>query len=192
VYIALSPCLQLYILQVPPFPAEIGRAVIADELGLGGTADLAKIFSRLSPEPVASASVGQVYRGVLKDGREVAVKVQRPQVRVIYARRYIIWTSRTYDYIRIRTHTHVRTHVHARTRCIHTHTHTHAHAHTHTQTHAQYTHTHTHTYTHTQPQYTHTHIHTHTIYIYIYIYIKYTGGCSRTGGRWRSKYSAPR
>lgn len=65
---------------VPPFPAEVGRAVIAEELGLPDVAALAAVFSRLAPEPVASASVGQVYRGVLRDGTEVAVKVQRPQV----------------------------------------------------------------------------------------------------------------
>ena len=40
-------------------------------------------FATLSPEPVASASLGQVYRGVLIDalgGGEVAVKVQRPRI----------------------------------------------------------------------------------------------------------------
>ena len=38
------------------------------------------MFSKLSLEPVASASIGQVYRGTLHSGQEVAVKVQRPQV----------------------------------------------------------------------------------------------------------------
>ena len=40
-------------------------------------------FATLTPEPVASASLGQVYRGVLIDalgGGEVAVKVQRPRI----------------------------------------------------------------------------------------------------------------
>ena len=40
-------------------------------------------FATISPEPVASASLGQVYRGVLVDalgGGEVAVKVQRPHI----------------------------------------------------------------------------------------------------------------
>lgn len=42
-----------------------------------------EVFSNLSPEPVASASLGQVYKGQLRDmygGGEVAVKVQRPLV----------------------------------------------------------------------------------------------------------------
>ena len=45
-----------------------------------GQAGLSSIFAALSPEPLAAASIGQVYKGVLRDGREVAVKVQRPQI----------------------------------------------------------------------------------------------------------------
>ena len=41
--------------------------------------DASRAFKSLSAEPVAAASLGQVYRGVLPDGREVAVKVQRPR-----------------------------------------------------------------------------------------------------------------
>ena len=40
--------------------------------------DPTEIFSELTPEPVAAASLGQVYRGRLWSGKEVAVKVQRP------------------------------------------------------------------------------------------------------------------
>jgi aarF domain-containing kinase len=41
----------------------------------------AKVFSELTPEPVASASLGQVYRGrLITTGQEVAVKVQRPRI----------------------------------------------------------------------------------------------------------------
>ena len=36
------------------------------------------LFQRLSKEPIAAASLGQVYRGCTWDGREIAVKVQRP------------------------------------------------------------------------------------------------------------------
>merc|ERR1719507_1018685 len=44
--------------------------------------DPAEVFVKLSPEPVASASLGQVYRGKLRHtGEEVAVKVQRPGLR---------------------------------------------------------------------------------------------------------------
>lgn len=40
-----------------------------------------QVLSEISPEPVAAASLGQVYRGRLADGgKQVAVKVQRPAV----------------------------------------------------------------------------------------------------------------
>ena len=39
-----------------------------------------EVFESISPEAVAAASIGQVHRGVLKDGREVAVKVQYPEI----------------------------------------------------------------------------------------------------------------
>ena len=62
---------------VPPFSAELGRKVIEDELGI----KIDDVFSKLTMEPVASASIGQVYRGTLREsGQEVAVKVQRPGV----------------------------------------------------------------------------------------------------------------
>jgi predicted unusual protein kinase regulating ubiquinone biosynthesis (AarF/ABC1/UbiB family) len=62
---------------VPPFSGEVGRAVIEQELGL----KIDDVFSELSLEPVASASIGQVYKGRLREtGELVAVKVQRPRV----------------------------------------------------------------------------------------------------------------
>jgi aarF domain-containing kinase len=54
--------------------------VINDELG----APWYEIYADLTPEPIAAASLGQVYRGRLKTGEEVAVKVQRPGVLVSY------------------------------------------------------------------------------------------------------------
>ena len=39
-----------------------------------------EIYAELTPEPIAAASLGQVYKGRLKTGEEVAVKVQRPYV----------------------------------------------------------------------------------------------------------------
>lgn len=62
---------------VPPFSSEIGRSVIEQELGI----KIDDVFSSLSVEPVASASIGVVYKGTLRDsGIDVAVKVQRPGV----------------------------------------------------------------------------------------------------------------
>ena len=45
-----------------------------------GRRSLDTVFSTLSPRAVAAASLGQVYRGTLVDGREVAIKVRRPGV----------------------------------------------------------------------------------------------------------------
>ena len=62
----------------PSFSSKEARKIIEDELNIGSVDD---IFEYLSEEPVASASIGQVYKGKLrKDGMEVAVKVQRPKV----------------------------------------------------------------------------------------------------------------
>eukprot|EP00961_Rhodomonas_salina_P147082 1979622-Rhodomonas_salina.1 len=67
---------------VPPFSGELGRAIIEQDLGI----NIDEVFSELSLEPVASASIGQVYKGKLRDtGEYVAVKVQRPGVLVSVA-----------------------------------------------------------------------------------------------------------
>lgn len=65
--------------RVPPFPTS--QALAAIEAALGQP--VKRAFTRISQAPVASASLGQVYNGVLSDslgGAEVAVKVQRPHV----------------------------------------------------------------------------------------------------------------
>ncbi|GAB5360023.1 hypothetical protein AAMO2058_000591800 [Amorphochlora amoebiformis] len=66
--------------QVPPFSTEVAKQIVEEELGLKSKGGVSAIFSSFSPEPVAAASIGQVYKATLKDGREVAVKVQRPGV----------------------------------------------------------------------------------------------------------------
>ncbi|BAZ52052.1 ABC-1 domain-containing protein [Nostoc sp. NIES-4103] len=63
--------------QLPPFPNEIAYQFIEEELG----APPEEIYVQLSPQPIAAASLGQVYKGKLNTGEEVAVKVQRPDLR---------------------------------------------------------------------------------------------------------------
>ena len=60
--------------RVPPFPAAAARALV--EKAFNGPID--SVFKSFDAEPVASASIAQVHFAVLKDGREVAVKVLRP------------------------------------------------------------------------------------------------------------------
>jgi len=79
--------------QLPPFANAIAYQFIEEELG----APPEEIFAELSPNPVAAASLGQVYKGKLKTGETVAVKVQRPGLNqsmaldVYILRRLAIW-----------------------------------------------------------------------------------------------------
>ncbi|MBE9039111.1 ABC1 kinase family protein [aff. Roholtiella sp. LEGE 12411] len=63
--------------QLPPFANELAYQFIKEELG----APPEEVYAELSPHPIAAASLGQVYKGKLKTGEEVAVKVQRPDLR---------------------------------------------------------------------------------------------------------------
>ncbi|MDT5293121.1 MAG: hypothetical protein QOJ76_1 [Acidobacteriota bacterium] len=63
--------------QVPPFPTAEAFARIESELGR----KLSDAYAEIDAEPIASASLGQVYRARLHTGEEVAVKVQRPALR---------------------------------------------------------------------------------------------------------------
>jgi ubiquinone biosynthesis protein len=60
---------------VTPFPFEEAALVIREELGL----TVEQLFLEFDEIPVAAASIGQVHRAVLPNGRRVAVKVQRPE-----------------------------------------------------------------------------------------------------------------
>ena len=62
--------------QVPPFPNEIAFARIEKDLGK----KINEVYKEFELEPVAAASLGQVYRARLHTGEEVAVKVQRPNL----------------------------------------------------------------------------------------------------------------
>ncbi|KAJ0030908.1 hypothetical protein Pint_12566 [Pistacia integerrima] len=60
--------------QIPPFPTDVAIKSIETQLGV----EVSKIFADISPEPIAAASLGQVYKAHLHSGELVAVKVQRP------------------------------------------------------------------------------------------------------------------
>jgi len=62
--------------EVPTFPTEQARAIVEEELH----AKIADLFETFPDQPIASASLGQVYRARLRTGHVVAVKVQRPEI----------------------------------------------------------------------------------------------------------------
>ena len=62
---------------VEPFPFEQVQEIVESELG----ARIKDLFATFDEEPLASASLGQVHRATTRSGRDVVVKVQRPDVR---------------------------------------------------------------------------------------------------------------
>lgn len=76
---------ELCILQddVPPFPNQVAFDIIEEELGQ----PLEAMFSKISSQTIAAASLGQVYRATLRaTGEDVAIKVQRPEIEPIIYR----------------------------------------------------------------------------------------------------------
>jgi ubiquinone biosynthesis protein len=63
--------------QVEPFPYAEAQKILEAEIGVR----LSKAFELIEPRPVAAASLSQVHYAVLRDGRAVALKVQRPGIR---------------------------------------------------------------------------------------------------------------
>jgi len=62
--------------KVPPFTFEQVRELVEKELGK----PLTEVYASFDITPVASASIAQVHFATLKDGRELAVKVRRPEI----------------------------------------------------------------------------------------------------------------
>jgi len=62
---------------IEPFAYEEVERIVSGELGVR----LSKAFTDFDPAPLAAASLSQVHKATMRDGREVVVKVQRPDIR---------------------------------------------------------------------------------------------------------------
>jgi ubiquinone biosynthesis protein len=65
--------------KVPPFGFEQVEAIIVSEFGK----PCKDVFDTIDEKPLASASIGQVHKAILKNGQGVAVKIQRPGIKKI-------------------------------------------------------------------------------------------------------------
>jgi ubiquinone biosynthesis protein len=63
--------------QIEPFPYDEVERIVSGELAVR----MSKAFADFEPTPLAAASLSQVHRAYMRDGREVVVKVQRPNIR---------------------------------------------------------------------------------------------------------------
>lgn len=83
--------------QVPPVPSHISKKILEQEWGQ----NLENHLSEISDKPVASASIGEVYKGKLHNGQEVAIKIQRHNIDKIIqtdfkALRIVLWITRVF------------------------------------------------------------------------------------------------
>ncbi|WP_302885051.1 ABC1 kinase family protein [Kovacikia minuta] len=65
--------------EVPPVPWQDVEAVIREQ----SRRSLEEIFTTINPQPVAAGSIAQTHRATLIDGREVALKIQRPGIELV-------------------------------------------------------------------------------------------------------------
>ena len=77
----IMPVKQTEVVEITLAVLMLSQSLLVKELG----ATWREHFSSFEMKPIAAASIGQVHHAVLKDGREVAVKLQYPHV----ADRYI-------------------------------------------------------------------------------------------------------
>jgi ubiquinone biosynthesis protein len=64
--------------EVPPISFSKVKETIESEFRM----PLNQLFKKFEPVPIAAASIGQVHKAILKDGKKVAVKIQRPKIAV--------------------------------------------------------------------------------------------------------------
>lgn len=87
--------------QLPAFSNEKAFQFIREELG----ANPNEVYAEISADPIAAASLGQVYKGRLHSGEQVAIKVQRPDIKEgIALDMYILrgiagWAMRSFKFI---------------------------------------------------------------------------------------------
>ncbi len=83
--------------KIIPFSSTLAKKIIENELGL----KLNEVFNKFDENPIASASVAQVHRGILKNGEEVAIKILRPDIesKLFFDFKFFYWLSKQIELI---------------------------------------------------------------------------------------------